>query len=134
MEEKYHNITSKNALKIALLQQTSWRFFLLFTIPPLIWSLAIVSFRLPHIFILLLSFIVWMYCWRLWLDERYFRFINEENNRQAGEILAAIWHRKKLKKLTFTERERGAIKLHHHTLWLTLLLWIVWLIIGMWVT
>lgn len=48
-----------------------------------------------------------VYCWRLWLDARYFSLLNVQNNVQAGETLYAIWQRDKLKTLSLTERRAG---------------------------
>lgn len=130
MEGKNHDIKYRSALQASLIQQTlaSWRFFLLFSCPPLLWALVIVQLNLAGIFILLLCGMVWFGCWRLWLDERYFRLINEENNDLAGEALHTIWRRKKLEHREFAQRQQGALTLFRKTMWLTGIMWLSWLI------
>lgn len=133
METNNHPITDKDDLQTALIQKTlaSWRFFLFFSMPPLIWALFTLSLGFSHLIILLFCALVWISCWRLWLDEGYFRFINKENNELAGEILYTIWNREKLQQLTFIERQQGALKLCQRTMLLIVLLWIIWLIVGL---
>ncbi|AOR58617.1 hypothetical protein [Pectobacterium parmentieri] len=135
MEDKNQDIKCRPALQAYLIQQTlaSWRFFLLFSAPPFMWGLFIAQMSLPGIFIVFLCGIVWFGCWRLWLDERYFRFISEENNEIAGEVLHFIWCREKLQQRTFADRQRGTLNLFRHTMRLTGMLWVVWLMVGLWV-
>ncbi|HHD7445163.1 TPA: hypothetical protein ACOVFI_004298 [Citrobacter braakii] len=131
MENKNPGITARNALYALLVQQTlqSWRFLLLFSVPPLIWGLFVVPLEVSGLIIVLLCAGVWIGCWRLWLDERYFRLINVENNALAGDILHVIWGRKKLSHLTYAQRLLGALKLFRYTLQFTGILWVVWLIL-----
>lgn len=134
MEDKNHNIKNRDALQASLLQQTlkSWRFLLLFSVPPLVWGLFVVPLVLPGVFIVFLCGIVWVGCWRLWLDEHYFSLISEENNELAGEVLRVIWCRKRLQQLAFAERQLGALNLFRRTMWLTGVLWLVWLMTLLW--
>lgn len=129
MEDKNDNVTSKTALQSLFVQQTlkSWCFFLLFSIPPVVWVIFVAPSALPRVFIALLCGIVWFSCWRLWLDAHYFRLISEENNELAGEVLFVIWRRKRLQDLTFVERQLGALKQYRRTIWLTGALWVAWL-------
>lgn len=77
--------------------------------------------------IALLCAIVWFGCWRLWLDARYFSLLNVQNNVQAGEALFAIWQRDKLKTLSLTERQAGALAQFRRTLYWVAALWAAWL-------
>lgn len=121
-------------MQAALIQHTlaSWRFILLFSFPPFLWALFIDQLNAAGLFIVLLCGIVWFACWRLWLDERYFRVISEENNAMAGEILHVIWGREKLKRHTLLHRQQGALTLFRKTQWLTGVLWVAWLLAGLW--
>lgn len=132
MEDKSHDIKCSDTLQTSLVQQTlgSWRFFLLFSIPPFMWGLFFSALSLSGIFIVFLCGIVWFGCWRLWLDERYFKFLKEENNEIAGEVLHFIWCRERLKRRTFAHRQQGALKLFRLTMWFSGILWIVWLVVG----
>ncbi|MEO3991206.1 hypothetical protein [Pseudocitrobacter cyperus] len=77
---------------------------------------------------MLLVGLVWFGCWRLWLDSRYFRWIDEENNQAAGEALCYIWHRERLRVLTFSERQSGALKQYRLTMRLTGIMWLMWVL------
>ncbi|AHG20278.1 membrane protein [Chania multitudinisentens RB-25] len=129
MADKNDTITSRMALQSLLVQQTlkSWRFFLLFSVPPMVWVIFVAPPVLPRVFITLLCGIVWFGCWRLWLDAHYFKFMSDENNELAGEVLFVIWRRERLQKLTFVERQSGALKQYRRTMWLTGALWAAWL-------
>lgn len=134
MEDKNHHLKDKPTLKRLLMRQTlaSWRFLLLFSIPPCVWGLFIASLNLAGIVIVILCAIVWFGCWRLWLDERYFRFISEANNDIAGEALYSIWGREKLQQCTFADRYQGALNVFRQTMWFTGMLWVVWLVMALW--
>lgn len=129
MEAKSDNVTQKSNLPSNLIQHTlkSWRFFLLFSVPPVLWVVFVEAPALPRLFIAVLCGMVWFGCWRLWLDTRYFTCMSEDNNALAGEALFVIWRREKLQRLTFAERQRGALKQFRRTMWLTGGLWIAWL-------
>lgn len=134
MESRNASQLNKSALQSCFVQQTlkSWRFFLLFSAPPLIWGVFVVPLAWSGVFIALLSGIVWLGCWRLWLDERYFSFISEENNDLAGEVLTFIWQRTRLQRLTLVERQRGALRMYRRTMWFTAILWLFWLLMLLW--
>jgi len=129
MEDKNDNVTSRTALQSLLVQQTlkSWRFFLLFSVPPMMWVIFVAPSALPRVFIALMCSIVWFGCWRLWLDAHYFRLINEENNELAGDVLFVIWRRERLQRLTYVERQLGALRQYRCTIWFTGSLWGAWL-------
>ncbi|EBX7706062.1 hypothetical protein E1395_08670 [Salmonella enterica subsp. enterica serovar Moero] len=66
-------------------------------------------------------------CWRIWLDKRYFVLITQENNQQAGEGLFIIWRRERVRTLTLSERQQGALKQFRRTLVTIVVLWGIWL-------
>jgi hypothetical protein len=130
MEGKNDNVTSRTALQSLFVQQTlkSWRFFLLFSVPPMIWVIFAAPPAFSRIFITLMCGIVWFGCWRLWLDTHYFRLTNEENNELVGNVLFVLWGRERLQRLTYDQRQLGALIQFRRTFRLTGALWIVWLI------
>ncbi|ENU5611371.1 hypothetical protein ACE32K_004933, partial [Salmonella enterica subsp. enterica serovar Rissen] len=65
--------------------------------------------------------------WRIWLDKRYFVLITHENNQQAGEGLFIIWRRERVRTLTLSERQQGALKQFRRTLVTIVALWGIWL-------
>ncbi|MEB4673315.1 hypothetical protein MXL54_00825 [Enterobacteriaceae bacterium G50] len=134
MENRDNQLNSEALLQRQLVQYTleSSRFFMFFSIPPVLWILLSRPCFSPGGLIGLMAFIcglIWYGCWRLWLDSRYFRAIDEENNPIAGEALFFIWRRKKLKALTFSQRQSGALKQYKLTMWLTSILWVIWVVV-----
>lgn len=134
MATQNDDINYRDALESSLVRQTlaSWRFLLFFSLPPLVWMLVALPHRLAAIFIIILCAQVWLSCWRLWLDEHYFRFITPQNNTLAGEILHVIWQREKLQRLTLADRQQGALRLLRRTLWSVAILWGGWIISVVW--
>lgn len=130
MATESDSVTEGEVLQSGLLRHTlaSWRFILLFSLPPLAWVLFVAPPGILRTVIALLCAIVWFGCWRLWLDERYFSLITAQNNSQAGEALCFIWRRERLKTLTLADRQSGALKQCRHTLCLVAALWAFWLV------
>ncbi|EIQ75805.1 MULTISPECIES: hypothetical protein [Citrobacter] len=129
MATESDGVTNNEALQHGLLRHTlaSWRFILLFSLPPMAWVLFVAPSGVLRAVIALLCAVVWFGCWRLWLDERYFSLINTQNNEQAGSALCFIWRRERLKTLTLVERQSGALQQCRKTLFLVVVLWAVWL-------
>ncbi|HCL5251080.1 TPA: hypothetical protein N2G30_004686 [Salmonella enterica] len=75
----------------------------------------------------LLSGMVCFGSWRIWLDMRYFALITQENNDQAGEGLFIIWRRERLRMLTLSERQKGALNQLRRTLIMIAAMWGIWL-------
>lgn len=125
MAENRDNVTRRAILIRSL---SSWRFFLPLGSLPLVWALVFASRSgLPVLLVLNVGYIAYG-CWRLWLDAGYFRLLSEENSPAAGEALAFIWQRERLKTLTLQEREQGARRQLHRTLLATVLAWGIWII------
>lgn len=133
MATESDNVTAGEDIQSDLLRHTlaSWRFILLFSLPPLAWVLFAAPPGILRAVIALLCAIVWFGCWRLWLDERYFSLITAQNNSQAGEALSFIWRRERLKTLTLADRQSGALKQCRYTLCLVAALWTLWLVLLM---
>ncbi|POT55221.1 hypothetical protein C3432_23315 [Citrobacter amalonaticus] len=131
MENESDGVTKTSVIQSHLLMQTlkSWRFFLLFTLPPLAWVLIAAQPGIVRMAMAMIGGVIWLSCWRLWLDVQYFSVINEENNARAGAALCSIWQREKLQALTFTQRQQGALKQFRRTLYWIVLLWLSWLIL-----
>lgn len=129
MAAESDGVTNNEALQRDLLRHTlaSWRFILLFSVPPMVWVVFVAQSGVFRAVIALLCASVWFGCWRLWLDVRYFSLLAEQNNTQAGEALYAIWRRDRLKTLTLTERQAGALTQFRRTLYWVAALWAAWL-------
>lgn len=129
MATESDSVTNNEALQRDLLRHTlaSWRFILLFSIPPMVWVIFVAQSGVLRAVIALLCACVWFGCWRLWLDDRYFSLLAEQNNAQAGEALYVIWRRDRLKTLTLTERQAGALTQFRRTLYWVAALWAAWL-------
>ncbi|ENT8919006.1 hypothetical protein [Salmonella bongori] len=129
MATKSDKVTSENVLQRDLLSHTlaSWRFFLLFTLPPGVWVIFISPPGSLRVVIALLSGMACLGSWRIWLDRRYFALITLENNFQAGEGLFIIWRRERVRAITLSERQQGALKQFRRTLVTIAALWGIWL-------
>lgn len=130
MATESDSVTNSQVLRRDLLQHTlaSWRYFLLFAIPPLLWAMFAEPPGVMRAVIVLLCGIVFFGCWRIWLDARYFTLITQENNEHVGEALAFIWRRARLCELTLTERQQGALKQLRYTLVAVAATWVMWLL------
>ncbi len=129
MAIKSDSVTNGDILQRELLSQTlaSWRFFLLFTLLPGVWVIFISPPGALRVVIALLCGTACFGCWRIWLDKRYFVLITQENNQQAGEGLFIIWRRERVRTLTLSERQQGALKQFRRTLVTIVALWGIWL-------
>lgn len=131
MENKSDSVTQESTLQVMLLQRTlaSWRFLLLFVLPPMSWIIVTAQSGVLSALIALLCGAVCFGCWRLWLDAHYFALISEENNNDAGNALFFIWRKERLQTLTLVARQQGALKQLRYTMCFTALLWVLWLMI-----
>lgn len=129
MATKSDAVTTENTLQHELLSHTlaSWRFFLLFTLPPAAWVIFISPPGVLRVGIALLCGMVCFGSWRIWLDRRYFALITQENNPQAGDALFVIWRRERVRTLMLSERQQGALKQFRCTLVTIAALWGIWL-------
>ncbi len=129
MATKSDNVTTGNILQRELLLRTlaSWRFFLLSTLPPVVWVIFISPPGALRVVTASLSGMVCFGSWRIWLDMRYFALITQENNDQAGEGLFIIWRCERLRMLTLSERQKGALNQLRRTLIMIAAMWGIWL-------
>ncbi|POP44320.1 hypothetical protein CHU33_12740 [Superficieibacter electus] len=125
MAENGDNLTTRTLLTHSL---ASWKFFMPLGALPLLWAMIkLPAGGLQILFILNAAYIAFG-CWRLWLDEGYFRVIGQDNLAECGKMLAFVWQRERLSTLTLTEREQGARRQLHLTLKATMLAWMLWLL------
>lgn len=117
-------------LQRRVLQQTltSARYLLFFTVPPVLWAMFVAPPGTLRVIVVLLSGIIGYACWRLDLDARYFSVISPQNNMPAGQALFFIWRRERLRELSYTDRQYGALKQLRRTLALVAVLWGLWLL------
>lgn len=131
MATESDNVTQSDGIQRDLLGHTlaSWRFILLFSLPPMVWVIFTAPSGISRAIVALLCAIVWFGCWRVWLDGRYFSLINAQNNELAGEVLGVIWRHERLKTLTLAERQSGALKQCRQTFYMVAILWAFWLML-----
>lgn len=106
----------------------SWKFFLPLGMLPLLWAMTVLPAGWLQIIVVINAGYIAFGCWRLWLDEGYFRILNQDSYAEAGETLAFIWQRERLSTLTLTEREQGARRQLHLTMKATMLAWGLWVL------
>jgi len=77
--------------RVIQIHLASWRYFALLTLPPL--GLAIHLMGSFESQIMLLFFLLTnYYCWRLWLDERLFPLLKDDNDLAAfDETMSQLW-------------------------------------------
>jgi hypothetical protein len=115
------NIMTNSILQIHL---SSWRYFALLTLPPLL--LAFDLLYSPESVVLLILFtIVHYYCWRLWLDERLFQLLNNDTDLLAFDKgMACLWKAKSERIRPLAERWHGARRLFYRGILMLALLWL----------
>ncbi|HDT6507191.1 TPA: hypothetical protein QFV83_000466 [Klebsiella aerogenes] len=128
-------VDNKNGLVMQSLQQqllrrtlASARYLVFFAVPPVLWAVFVAPPGALRAVITLLSGLVGYNCWRLDLDARYFVLVRQDNNVLAGKALFFIWRRERLRRLSFTERQHGALKQFHYALAIVAILWAIWLL------
>ncbi len=123
MAEDRDDLTSAALLTHSL---ASWKFFLPLGALPLLWAMTALPAGWLQIILVVNAGYIAFGCWRLWLDEGYFRMLNHDCHAAAGETLAFIWRRERLSTLTPTERKQGARRQLHLTMKATMLAWALW--------
>ncbi len=93
--------------RIVKIHLSSWRYFALLTLPPLVMAFNLL-YSFASLVLLMLFLVTHYYCWRLWLDERLFTLLNKESSlAEFDEGMAQLWIAKSGTTRTLTERWRG---------------------------
>ncbi|MRT40513.1 hypothetical protein GJV09_04150 [Enterobacteriaceae bacterium RIT702] len=111
--------------RIVQIHLASWRYFAALTLPPLalILSLIYSALSLP---LMLLFFITHYYCWRLWLDERLFALLNNEDDlAEFDRGMAQLWPKKFALSRSLADRLHGARVMFYRAMISLLMLWLV---------
>jgi len=111
--------------RILRIHLASWRYFALLTLPPLVLIL-LPPYQLTNMLMMVLFMITHYYCWRLWLDERLFTVLkNEDDLASFDEGMQQLWSSKPGSPRPLNARWRGARKLFFRAIAALLLLWLV---------
>ncbi len=77
--------------RIVKIHLSSWRYFALLTLPPLVLAFNLL-YSFASLVLLMLFLVTHYYCWRLWLDERLFTLLNKESSlAEFDEGMAQLW-------------------------------------------
>lgn len=110
--------------RIMQIHLSSWRYFALLTLPPLVLAFNLL-YSLESMVLLILFLSTHYYCWRLWLDERLFTLLENENDLvMFDEGMSYLWSMKPGKTRTLPERWKGARKLFYRAIFSTAVLWL----------
>lgn len=110
--------------RIVQIHLASWRYFAALTLPPLalILSLFYSALSLP---LMLLFFITHYYCWRLWLDERLFALLNNEDDlAEFDRGMAQLWPKKFACTRSLADRLHGTRVMFYRAMISLLVLWL----------
>ncbi len=121
-------LSHPKALRVLTIHLSSWRYLAALTLPPIVFVLVSQPSLvvLPLIFLALL---VHYFCWRLWLDERLFKLLTDEEGIAVFDTaMAVLWGKPKGKERSLGERWKGAKALLHKALLSTVILWVMWAI------
>ncbi len=113
------------SLNLVTLQ--SWRFLLLLALVPLLWTAVMPVASLMRGLLAISGAAAVYNLWRVWLDCQYLQCFSAANNRAAGRILAVLWRKQPLTRLSYRQRRRGALRQLRRSALLTVILWVVWL-------
>ncbi|MDI9220857.1 hypothetical protein QMZ30_08085 [Pantoea sp. EA-12] len=111
--------------RIVQIHLSSWRYFAALTLPPLalILNLFYSALSLP---LMVLFFVTHYYCWRLWLDERLFGLLkNEEDLAEFDQGMAQLWSKKFARLRSLTDRLLGTRVIFYRAMISLLVLWLV---------
>lgn len=111
--------------RIVQIHLSSWRYFAALTLPPLalILNLFYSALSLP---LMMLFFVTHSYCWRLWLDERLFALLNNEDDlAEFDHGMAQLWPKKFARPRSLTDRLRGTRVIFYRAMLSLLVLWLV---------
>ena len=111
--------------RIVQIHLASWRYFAALTLPPLalILNLLHSALSLP---LMVLFFITHYYCWRLWLDERLFALLNNEDDlAEFDRGMAQLWPKKFARPRSLADRLHGTRVMFYRAMISLLVLWLV---------
>ena len=117
------NITMTN--KIIHIHLSSWRYFAALALPPLVLIFNLL-FSAGCVLLMGLFFFFFYYCWRLWLDERLFKLIeNEHDLIEFDNGMAHFGVKRKGNTRSLVERWSGAKAIFFKAIFSLLALWFV---------
>ncbi|KHN50797.1 hypothetical protein [Pectobacterium fontis] len=109
--------------RIMQIHLSSWRYFAALTLPPvgLIFTLF---FSIDCVILMVLFLLTHYYCWRLWLDEKLFQLLDNENDLSKFDNgMAYLWGKKTCNTRTLAERWRGTRDLFYRAMFSLMALW-----------
>ncbi|AAM84698.1 MULTISPECIES: hypothetical protein [Yersinia pseudotuberculosis complex] len=110
--------------RIVKIHLSSWRYFALLTLPPLVLAFNLL-YSFASLVLLMLFLVTHYYCWRLWLDERLFTLLNKESSlAEFDEGMAQLWIAKSGATRTLTERWCGVRGLFYRAMFSLIALWL----------
>lgn len=111
--------------RIVQIHLSSWRYFALLTIPPLVLAFNLL-YSLESVILLVLFLITHYFCWRLWLDERLFNLLDNENELTAFDAgMSHLWPAKFNRIRSLNERWAGTRGLFFRAMIALTTLWLI---------
>lgn len=118
-------MSDKMTHQIMRIHLRSWRYLALLTLPPLVLAFTLLYTPVSAM-LLCLFFIAHYFCWRLWLDERLFRLLENDSDLAIfDEGMSKFWPVKSTELRPLAKRWDGARKLLHRALFTVAMLWIL---------
>lgn len=110
--------------RIMQIHLSSWRYFALLTLPPLVLAFNLL-YSLESFVLLMLFLLTQYYCWRLWLDERLFPLLNNESDlAMFDEGMSHLWPAKTDNTRSLQERWCGVRRLFYRAMSALVALWL----------
>ncbi|MBD9661450.1 hypothetical protein [Pantoea sp. PNT03] len=110
--------------RIVQIHLASWRYFAALTLPPLALILSLFYFALS-LPLMVLFFITHYYCWRLWLDERLFALLNNEDDlAEFDRGMAQLWPKKFARARSLADRLHVTRVMFYRAMISLLVLWL----------
>ncbi|WP_345829381.1 hypothetical protein AAGR08_07660 [Pantoea sp. BRR-3P] len=111
--------------RIVQIHLSSWRYFALLTLPPLVLAFNLL-YSLQSLLLLILFLTTHYFCWRLWLDERLFTLLDSESDLVLFDAgMSNLWAGKDLTTRSLNERWAGARGLFYRAIYALIALWLV---------
>jgi hypothetical protein len=110
--------------RIVQIHLASWRYFAALTLPPLVLMFNLI-YSVLCVPLLVLFLVTHYYCWRLYLDERLFTLLSDEEKiAEFEQGMAMLWAKKSTVTRSMTDRWRGTKVLFHRAMTSLLVLWL----------